>query len=268
MSFRTVQYIFLIRDGKIDSVKPLDYLYFVLFFPALSSGPVDRAERFFKESSSTLSRNEYFAFFREGLWKTANGLLYSFVIAPFLNIYFLSRIGDGDPSTVLQYIAYAYVYTLYLFFNFAGYSSLAVGAGCFFGIKMPDNFNFPFVSRDLKEFWTRWHISLSAFFRDFIYNKFVFATLKKKTFKHQHTGSYIGYFLTMFIMGIWHGFDLYFLLYGAYYGILMCVNDILDQRNGFKKFKNSKFGGVVCWAVTMNLVAFGMLLFSGKLLSF
>ena len=264
ITFRTVQFITGIKEGKIKKIKLFDFTYFVLFFPALSSGPIDRFKRFEQDLQAKRSRDEYLALLREGIWKFFNGLLYSFVLAPVVNIFLLSRFDEGEGLPAL--VGYAYAYTMYLFFNFAGYSRLATGTSYILGIKAPENFSFPFASRDLKEFWSRWHMSLSTFFRDYIYNKFVMVTLKKKWFKNPHIGSYIGYILTMSVMGVWHGLDPHFLVYGAYHGLLMCLNDWMDNNlKGFKKFKNSRWGGLLCAFATFNVIVFGLLIFSGKL---
>nr|MBR9646425.1 hypothetical protein [Streptococcus sp. 11-4097] len=91
-----------------------------------------------------------------------------------------------------------------LFFDFAGYSAFVIGISYMMGIKTPENFNKPFLSRNIKDFWNRWHMSSSFWFRDFIYMRFVFFATKKKLIKNRYTISYIGAFLNFFIMGIWH----------------------------------------------------------------
>ena len=262
ITFRVIQFNIDIHDGKINRVAWFDFTYFVLFFPAVASGPIDRRDRFMKDIRTQLNRSEYIALVREGLWRIAKGLLYSFVIAPPLNLL-LQKVNIVE--TFWGYIGYAYVYTLYLFFNFAGYSALAIGTAYFLGIRMVENFNMPFLSRDLKEFWTRWHMSLSSFFRDFIYNRLVFQALKRKWFKKQRIASYIGYLVTMSLMGVWHGFALHYIAYGVYHGVFMYFNDWLDQRASFRNFKNRRIGGVLCAFVTFNIFAFSLLIFSGKL---
>jgi len=132
---------------------------------------------------------------------------------------------------------------------------------------VPDNFNRPFLARDLKDFWARWHISLSTWLRDFVYTRFTMASLRQKWFKSKHTGSYLGYILTMLTMGIWHGFSWHYILYGVYHGLLMCLNDVLDTRwKAFKKMKKDKRWQPLLMALTFVLVSVGMLLFSGKLI--
>ena len=263
MTFRTLQFVIGIKEGKVERVRLFNFAYFVLFFPAVSSGPIDRLRRFEAELAVRLDRAAYLELLREGIWKIFNGLLYSFAIAPAINAYLLEKLGGTGVGAI---IGYGYVYTFYLFFNFAGYSKLAIGTAYIFGVKMPENFNMPFLSRDLKEFWARWHMSMSTFFRDYVYNKFVVMTLKKKTFKNPHIGSYIGYIITMLVMGLWHGLSLHFIVYGLYHGLLMCINDVIDNNlKGFKKFKNTRFGGALCTVITLHVFAFSLLIFSGKL---
>lgn len=263
ITFRAVQWIIGIHEGKIERIGIVDFTCFVLFFPTLSAGPIDRLQRFTRDLHARHGRDEYLALLRAGIWKLFHGLLYSFAIAPVIQLFLLERFAGGRGPAALA--GYAYAYTLYLFFNFAGYSSLAVGASYLLGIKTPDNFNFPFASRDLKEFWARWHMSLSTFFRDTIYNRFVMASLKGKWFKNPRAGSYLGYLLTMLVMGLWHGPELHFLVYGIYHGALLCLNDWLDSRKGFKRFKNSRYGGLLCAFVTFHAVVFGLLIFSGRM---
>ncbi len=263
MTFRAVQTIIDIYDGLITRIKLTDYIYYILFFPTISSGPIDRYRRFLNDIDIIRPREEYFELLKTGIWKLMTGIFYSFVIAVLINTYWLSAInGTGVRSTV----SYMYAYSLYVFFNFAGYSSMAIGTGYLLGVKVPENFNMPFLSKDLKDFWGRWHISLSTWFRDYIYSRFVTLTLKKRVFKNIYYGSYIGYVITMMTMGLWHGLEDHYIVYGIYHGLLMCVNDILDQNwKRFKKLKREDKYSPVFYFITFNLVCFGLLIFSGKL---
>ena len=153
-----------------------------------------------------------------------------------------------------------------MFFNFAGYSLMAIGTAYLLGIRMPENFNLPFLGKDLKDFWARWHISLSTWLRDYVYTRFCMAALRGKWFRGQRTSSYLGYFITMTLMGLWHGFTLPCLVYGLYHGVLMSVNEILDTKwKGFKKWKKKPLAGGIMTVVTFHLFGFGLLIFSGRL---
>lgn len=262
LSFRAIQVIIDTYDGLIENTKVFDFLYFILFFPCISSGPIDRSRRFTKELETPYSKEEYRELFEKGVWKLFCGAFYNFVISNVIYSYWISPLGKG----FLADVSYMYGYTLFLFFNFAGYSLMAIGAAYIMGVKLNDNFNMPFAALDMKDFWSRWHISLSTWLRDYVYSRFVMSALKGKWFKNPYTASYIGYVITMMTMGLWHGLELHYIVYGAYHGLLMCVNDILDNKvKGFKKLKrNPKWQPLFC-IITIQLFSFGLLIFSGRL---
>ena len=262
LSFRCIQILIDTYDGLIKKTKIFDFLYFVLFFPCISSGPIDRSRRFVKDLENVPTKEEYMELLERGIFKLFSGVFYNFVISKVIYSYWLTPLGDSFLDT----ISYMYGYTLFLFFNFAGYSLMAIGTAYILGIKLPDNFNMPFGALDMKDFWSRWHISLSTWLRDYVYSRFVMSALKGKWFKNPYTASYIGYVITMMTMGIWHGFEWHYIVYGAYHGLLMCVNDILDNNvKGFKKLKRNKKWQPVFTLVTIHLFAFGLLIFSGRL---
>ena len=264
MSFRAVQVLIEIYDGRLKKLNLLDFSYFLLFFPSLSSGPIDRYQRFAKDLHATPDKEKYAGYFREGMWRIFTGALYNFVIGGLIWEHWLSPLpAHGFAATVL----YMYGYTFFLFFNFAGYSRMAIGTAYLFGIPMAENFNAPFISRDMKEFWSRWHISLSTFLRDYVYTRFCMEALRKKWFRGKRTASYVGYFLTMLLMGAWHGLTPGYLIYGAYQGVLMSVNEVLDTRwKRFKTLKKQPVAAAVMTVITFHLFSFGLLLFSGRLI--
>ncbi len=262
LSFRAIQVIIDTYDGLIEKTKVFDFLYFILFFPCISSGPIDRSRRFVKELETPYSKEEYRELFEKGVFKLFSGAFYNFALSNVIYSYWLSPLGKG----FLADVSYMYGYTLFLFFNFAGYSLMAIGTAYIMGVKLPDNFNMPFAALDMKDFWSRWHISLSTWLRDYVYSRFVMSALKGKWFKNSYTASYIGYVITMMTMGLWHGLELHYIVYGAYHGLLMCINDILDNKvKGFKKLKrNPKWQPLFC-LITIQLFSFGLLIFSGRL---
>ncbi|GAA0786323.1 D-alanyl-lipoteichoic acid biosynthesis protein DltB [Hathewaya limosa] len=274
ITFRTVQILIEIHDGLIKEMNLLEYTYFLIFFPSISSGPIDRSRDFQNNINKKISRKEYInEYLPVGIHKILMGILYKFVIATLIYNLWLNNIPKVDIltnaskihsfTTILNYM---YAYTLYLFFDFAGYSFLAIGTGYFLGVKLPENFNKPFLSKDMKEFWNRWHMSLSFWFRDFIYTRFVMSSMRKKRFKSRYTSSYIGYFLTMLTMGIWHGIYFYYIIYGVYEGLILAGTDYFQRNSKFyKKNKKKKWFQYVSMFITFHLVCFGMLLFSGYL---
>lgn len=264
LTFKIVQVLIETYDGLIDHINIFDFTYFLLFFPAISSGPIDRSRRFSQNINSTLSSNEYVIYLRNGVWKLFTGLAYKFIFATLINNYWMSKV--PHTQDFLTTVNYMYAYSLYLFFDFAGYSLIAIGTSYILGVKTPDNFNLPFISKDIKDFWNRWHMSLSFWFRDFIYTRFVMSSLKHKWFKSRYTASYIGFIITMLTMGIWHGNEIYYIIYGLYHGVLIVVTDIYERKSRFyKKHKNSEIYNIFSIIITIHLVCFGFLIFSGRL---
>ncbi len=264
MTFRAMQVLIETYDGLIKDVKIADFSYFLLFFPSISSGPVDRYRRFVADLDAKPARDEYAELARRGIWKLLWGAVMNFVIGNFIWANWLALLPESGFFAIISYM---YGYTFFLFFNFAGYSLMAIGVSYILGQKVPENFNMPFISVDMKDFWSRWHISLSTWLRDYVYTRFCAAALKGNWFRDRRTCSYLGYILTMFTMGVWHGLTPAYLIYGAYHGVLMCVNDLLDTRvKGFKKFKKSAAGQVICALITFHLFSFGLLIFSGRII--
>lgn len=265
VTFRSVEILIEIYDGLIKKVDLFTYTYFILFFPTILSGPIDRFRRFRKDINSIIPRKEYIdQYFCVGIKKIFMGALYKFIIASLISNLWMDKI--PKVKTLINILNYMYCYSFYLFFDFAGYSLMAIGVGYILGIKVPENFNKPFISKDIKEFWNRWHMSLSFWFRDFIYTRFVMSSMRKKRFKNRYTSSYIGFFITMFVMGMWHGIYKHYLIYGLYEGILLAGTDYFQKNNKFyKKNRRKKWFQYISIFVTFNLVCFGLLIFSGYL---
>ena len=264
MSFRAVQVLLDIYDERLQKLRLVALGYFLLFFPAVSSGHIDRYRRFLSDLDRPPDREHYRTLLAQGIWKLAGGCVSAVVVSGFIQQYWLAALPESGFGATLSYM---YGYTFYLFFNFAGYSSMAIGTGYLLGIQMPENFNQPFLSVDMKDFWSRWHISLSTWLRDYLYSRFVMKSLKQKRFSNPRTASYLGYVLNMMAMGAWHGLQPQYLLYGVYHSALMCLNEVLDLHcKPFRSFKTHGAGQVVCVLVTFHLFSFGLLIFSGRLI--
>lgn len=263
LTFRIVQILIELYDGVIKSLSFIETTAFLAFFPSFSSGPIDRSRRFHKDWIRTLPRGEYMELCGKGCWKLLLGAVYKFVLAA--GAYkLMGYLETGDQWYL--WIAYAYSYGVYLFFDFAGYSLMASGSACILGVELPDNFNMPFVSKDIREFWDRWHISLSHWLRDFVFTRFVMYSAKKKWFSTRLQRACAGFFVNMGIMGLWHGVSLSYILYGLYHGALLAATEVYQKKSAFyKNNKTKKWYQILSWAVTMQLVMFGFFLFSGKL---
>ena len=263
MTFKLIQIIIEIYDGLIEKpMGPLDYVHFLLFFPALSSGPIDRSRRFLEDWKKQRTKDEYLELAGTGLFRLVLGLFYKLVISGMV-FQQMTSIRYKDFSF---FVIYMYLYTAYLFFDFAGYSLMAVGASNVLGIETPMNFNIPFISVDIKDFWNRWHITLSTWLRDFVFSRIVMRFMRKKIFKKRLTTAMVAYMINMTFMGFWHGITLNYIAYGFYHGILMAAFEWYQKKSKFyKKNKNKTWYKVISWLITMHLVMFGFLIFSGKM---
>ena len=263
MTFKVLQIIFETYDGVIkEPINIFDYLQFLLFFPTISSGPIDRSRRFVEDIHQTIPREEYVELLGTGLFRLLLGLVYKVVLSGLL---YLAMNHIPNRGLLFTTISYMYLYTFYLFFDFAGYSLMAVGVSNIMGIQTPMNFNKPFLSIDIKDFWNRWHITLSTWLRDFIFSRIVMKSMRHKWFKTRLTTAMVAYMLNMIFMGFWHGLSWSYIIYGVYHGVLMAGFEWYQKKSKFyKKYKQKTAYKVVSWFVTMHLVMIGLLIFSEK----
>lgn len=263
MSFKTIQIMLEISDGLIkEKITAKDYLQFLLFFPTVSAGPIDRSRRFLKEINEVMPRKEYLELAGDGVYRIVLGLLYKIVLSTYVYQMLLAL---NNTDIVVYSIKYMYLYTLYLFFDFAGYSLMAVGSSNILGIQTPMNFNKPFLSVDIKDFWTRWHITLSTWLRDFVFSRVLMQVIRKKWFKNRLHNATYAYMVNMLVMGFWHGLSVSYIVYGFYHGVLMAGFEVYQKKSNFyKKNKNKKWYKLLSWFVTMNLVMVGFFIFSGE----
>ena len=255
ITFKAVQVIIEVRDEVIVDMNFVDYLYFLVFFAPFTSGPIDRSRRFAEDANRTYTRSEYADLLARGIMLLLIGAVYQKVL------------GDGSLwHELAAQVKDAYAYGFYLFFDFAGYSLMAMGASYCFGIKTPRNFRAPFLALDVREFWDRWHITLSTWLRDFVFMRVVKSATRRKLFKDRLHTACFGYLMNFMLMGAWHGLTVDYLVYGAYYGVLMGATDVYQKRAPFhKKHKKKRWYKALQWFVTINLVMLGMAIFSGQL---
>ena len=267
-TLKAVDVLIGIHDGLIKQLTPGRYFAFLAFFPTISSGPIDRYRRFGADWEKGGTRLDFWQDFDAALDRIFTGLFYKFILAYLINKYWLEKI--PLPPTLGHSVSYMYGYSLYLFFDFAGYSAFAVAFSYLLGVHTPENFDRPFLSRNIKEFWTRWHITLSFWFRDFIYMRFLLTAFKKKWFKDKRQAAYVANFLTFGVMGFWHGTQIHYLVYGLYHACLITGHDIFAHWNRPHPDSEARvWGETLPWQfagilVTSHSVAFGFLIFSGR----
>ena len=175
VTFRSLDVIFGIRDRLIVSLPADEFFAFLFFFPAISSGPIDRYRRFSRDWNRPRLAAEFWKDLDGAVHRIFTGFLYKFLLAASIKTYWIDGLGTGGLWNTLSYM---YGYSLYLYFDFAGYSAFAVGVSFVLGIHTPENFNRPFLAGNIKDFWNRWHISLSTWLRDHVYMRFMLAAAR------------------------------------------------------------------------------------------
>lgn len=273
ITFKAVQVLIEMRDGVIERIDPLDYLYFLTFFATFTSGPIDRSRRFGEDIASPMPRPAYRELLTRGIMMVFVGAVMQLVLATIARGFYDASCAPAGTITVDALglpmagteILRAYGYAAYLFFDFAGYSLMAMGVSRCFGIVTPANFRAPFAAIDIKDFWNRWHITLSTWLRDFVFMRFVRMATKRKLFANRLHTACAAYMVDMALMGAWHGLTVDYLLYGVYHGVLLAVTEVYQKRCAFhKRHRKQAWYKALTWFVTLQLVVFGFALFSGQ----
>ncbi|HVB11384.1 MAG TPA: D-alanyl-lipoteichoic acid biosynthesis protein DltB [Bacillota bacterium] len=265
LTFRVLDVIVLIHDRVLDGPPVLgELLAYLLFFPTISAGPIDRYRRFVADLRAR--EGGYAAHTEKAIHRVAQGFLYKYIFAYLVYRYALQPV--ASQHTLGADVIYMYAYSAYLFFDFAGYSAFAIGAGHLLGITVPENFAGPFLSPNFREMWNRWHMTLSFWFRDHVYMRFVLGATKKRWFHgNRHAASYAGFMVTMGLMGLWHGLAWNYIVYGLFQGVMLVAYDFLSRWNRRRRALRlpagvAKAAGIL---LTANLFCFGLLIFSGHL---
>jgi membrane protein involved in D-alanine export len=267
VTFRAIQ--ICIDHGNGEKIRFIDHFNFLFFIPSLYIGPLDRFRRFTENSHKGFSSMNG-EFLYKGLQEIVKGILYKFILAEIIARYWLT---SGDHLNSLQVINDCYAYALFLFFDFAGYSSMAVGMANLIGIDLPYNFNRPFIAQNPADFWQRWHASLTHWLTDYFFKPFYkwlsqIKNLKKYPVIRQNTAI----FFTFFLMGTWNGFEPNFVLSGIIYGVYSTIYNtyLIECR---KKDKDVVFGQLnpvlvkyLSIFIMFNLACFALYIFSGRYL--
>ena len=209
-TFKIISYLVDIYKGKIDAEKHFGfYALYVSFFPQILCGPIERADHFIPQLKYGCKFEEKLA--AEGLERIIIGLFKKLVIADRLALY-VSSVFDAPLNYpgIASIMALGF-YSIQIYCDFSGYSDLAIGMAQMLGIRTRENFSYPYFSRSIKEFWARWHQSLSGWLRDYIYIP-LGGNRKGKVRKH------LNILATFLVSGIWHGSTINFVLWGALHG--------------------------------------------------
>ncbi len=225
-TFQNVSYLIDVYRGDVAPQKSVvKYGTYITFFPQLIAGPI---VRYIDINEEIENRKEKLNEFGQGVKRFIIGLAKKVLIANTIGemCTILGAVGD---KTVLLYILQAIGFTLQIYFDFSGYSDMAIGMGLFFGFHIKENFNYPLIASSITDFWRRWHISLSSFFRDYVY---IPLGGNRKGLKRQILNILIVWSLT----GFWHGASWNFVLWGVYFFVLLVIEKVFllkHLKNGF-----------------------------------
>lgn len=256
-TFQSISYVIDVYRGKIKPLgRWIDYLFYVSFFPQLVAGPIVRARDFIPQiyREPMVSRAE----FGEGLFLILCGLIKKCVISDYISMNFVDRVFDAPTLyTGVENLIGVYGYTLQIYCDFSGYSDMAIGIALLLGFRFNINFDSPYQSATITEFWRRWHISLSSWLKDYLY-------ISLGGNRKGRIRTYINLFLTMLLGGLWHGASVRFILWGALHGVSLAIHKALMAAfPGFKKtgVEMGLTRRVMETFVTFHLVCFGWILF-------
>lgn len=258
ISFFTFQQIAYLADaysGKVNGYRFRDYALFVLFFPQLIAGPIvhhsDILPQFKKRSEGKININVLIGIscFSIGLFKK---VVFADGIAPYSTMVFDAATA-GAQLTFFEAWCGALAYSFQIYFDFSGYSDMAIGLARMFGIVLPANFASPYKATSIVEFWRRWHMTLSRFLRDYLYiplggNRF------------GELGRVRNLMLTMLLGGVWHGAGWTFALWGVLHGVYLVINHLVQKISVFQKFRNP----ILSWFLTMLSVVIAWVIFRAE----
>jgi len=234
--FQQIIYLVEIWQGKLEEKSFLDYFLYVAFFPQLLNGPIIRPNEFFPQLEGKKFLKVHADRFAAGLTIFSCGLFKKIILADGIARYSNSAFDAVAQGAVLSFEeawSGALSFSLQIYFDFSGYSDMAIGLGCLFGIRLPVNFESPYKASSFIEFWRRWHISLSRFVRDYIY---IPLGGNYKGLLNQ-TGSI---FIIMLVGGIWHGTGYTFIVWGGLHGICLAINHFWRQLRKWKDYYSSE----------------------------
>jgi len=243
--FESISYIADVYRRDTEATRhPVDFATFIALFPHLIAGPVFR----YKDLADQFERRTHsWEKFGEGSLRFMQGFIKKVFIADTIAPLATSAFGLTHPTTADAWFG-AIAYTAQLYFDFSGYSDMAIGLGLMMGFRFVENFNQPYISQSITEFWRRWHMSLSAWLRDYLYISL--GGNRGGTLK-----TYRNLLLTMLLGGLWHGANWTFVIWGAWHGTVLCIERALGVKPDPSRFRVSR------WALTFLVIVLGWVMF-------
>jgi len=262
VAFRLIHTLRDRQSGRLPDLSLRDYLTYIIFFPAFTAGPIDRAERFIEDFHQLAEmRGLDPQRITEGGTRIAVGLFKKFIIADSLALISLDSIRAAQAESVGALWLLLYAYAFRLFFDFSGYSDIAIGIGILFGIKLPENFDRPYLKNNIAAFWQSWHMTLSNWVRFYVYSPLSRVLLRRKPKPSTEMIMFICHMSTMIVIGLWHGVTFPFFIWGAWHGVGLFAHQIWSRQTGkWYRGLNEKPGQKRAWTIAGVLLTFHFVL--------
>lgn len=254
-TFQSLSYTIDVYRRNIHALKnPLDYAFYVSFFPQLVAGPIVRAKDFIPQIRQPLFVSQ--AMFGQGVFFIISGLFKKAVISDYISVNFVERIFDNSGLySGIENLFGIYGYALQIYCDFSGYSDMAIGIALLLGFHFPINFNSPYKSFSVTDFWHRWHISLSTWLRDYLYISL--GGNRKGRFR-----TYLNLIITMLLGGLWHGASWNFIVWGGLHGVALAVNKFYRTVTGkARDWEPHGFRKLIGVIITFHFVCFAWIFF-------
>lgn len=266
--FRVIDVMVHARAGLIKKINLFEYFNYLFSFYTILAGPIQRYRDFLSFFYSVKLPDERQAL--RYLHRAAGGMLKILVLAVLMksvsDTAYLRLLENG--FSLKRLAAIFYTYPLYVYFNFSGYCDVVIAMAGWAGFALPENFDRPYLARNMIEFWNRWHITLSQWLRDFVYQPFFKFLLSGIFSKHILIAQYLSIFVTFFLVGVWHGTAINFVVFGLLHGIGMVVSmvyrDIITKllsKEAFRKYKSNSIIAFTEILVCAHFVCFTFLFF-------
>ena len=252
-TFQSLSYTIDIYRKELQPRKSIfDYALFISFFPQLVAGPIVRASEFFEQ----LDKKRHFSFdmAQSGVMLILLGLVKKIVFADNLATIVDPVFDNPESANGLMTLIAVYAFAFQIYFDFSGYTDIAIGVAKLLGFSFPRNFNHPYIALSIQDFWRRWHMTLSRWLRDYLYISL--GGNRKGSYKTMRN-----LFLTMFLGGLWHGASWNFALWGVLHGVYLAIERIIDKYKLFKWNLQNKFIRLFKWLVVFHLVCFAWIFF-------
>jgi alginate O-acetyltransferase complex protein AlgI len=257
------------QTGKLPALSLRQYLTYVVFFPAITAGPIDRAERHLKDDQALAEMRGFDAArWTEGGARILVGIFKKFVVADSLALFALNATNAAQTDSTAWTWVLLYGYALRLFFDFSGYSDIAIGTGILFGFKLPENFDRPYLKSNITVFWQSWHMTLSNWVRFYVFTPLSRYLMMRERKPPMQVIVLSSQMATMIVIGLWHGVSLNFVVWGAWHGVGLFVHKQWTDRTRkwYRGMKDKPWQRravyLASWFITFNFVTVGWVWFA------